>query len=75
MSDNLDFRYSPHHRHYKMDTRFMPERNNTVLRIKPASLLSLQADKFCELTVTPGVLDDYRDQLSVSDKLAFRLTL
>lgn len=53
----------------------MPERNNTVLRIKPASLLSLQADKFCELTVTPGVLDDYRDQLSVSDKLAFRLTL
>ena len=40
-----------------VNTQFALERNNTVLRIKPANLLSLQANKFYELTVTPGVLD------------------
>ena len=40
-----------------VNTQFALERNNTVLRIKPANLLPLQANKFYELTVTPGVLD------------------
>ena len=40
-----------------VNTQFTLERNNTVLRIKPANLLPLQANKFYELTVTPGVLD------------------
>lgn len=40
-----------------VNTQFTLERNNTVLRIKPANLLQLQANKFYELTVTPGVLD------------------
>ncbi|MEQ1794754.1 MAG: Ig-like domain-containing protein [Nitrospira sp.] len=40
-----------------VNTQFTLERNNTVLRIKPANLLTLQASKFYELTVTPGVLD------------------
>lgn len=38
-------------------TQFTMEQNNTVLRIVPANLLPLQANKFYELTVTPGVLD------------------
>jgi hypothetical protein len=40
-----------------VNTQFTLERNNTVLRIKPANLLTLQANKFYELTVTPGVQD------------------
>ena len=38
-------------------TQFTMEQNNRVLRIVPANLLPLQANKFYELTVTPGVLD------------------
>jgi large repetitive protein len=40
-----------------VNMQFTLERNNTVLRIKPANLLTLQANKFYELTVTPGVQD------------------
>jgi len=40
-----------------VNTQFALERNNTVLRIKPANLLQLEANKFYELIVTPGVLD------------------
>lgn len=40
-----------------VNTQLTLERNNTVLRIKPANLLQLQANKFYELTVTQGVSD------------------
>lgn len=54
-----------------VNTQFTLERNNTVLRIKPANLLQLQANKFYELTVTPGVLDLAGNSLGASFSSSF----
>ncbi len=47
-------------------TQLTLEQNNTVLRIRPANLLLLQANKFYELTVTTGVLDLAGNPLAAS---------
>lgn len=54
-----------------VNTQLTLEQNNTVLRIKPANLLMLQANKFYELTVTSGVLDLAGNPLAASFSSSF----